>query len=134
MITIIFIVIINLKIKFQNLNTTNVCILFYVGPHTFFSIHKALNQGRITWCLIFQPFNFIPTSHQCTNNHPLEFKKWFQLTRVAFSIELNLWHRTRTQSFSEVYSKSLCFYAPAHLSQFDERSRYFASKFHRNRP
>jgi len=45
------------KIKYRNLNTTNVCVLFYVGPpHYIFSIHTTLDQSLITWCLIFQFF------------------------------------------------------------------------------
>jgi len=43
------------KIKYHNLNTTNVWVLFYVGPpHSIFSIHTTLDQSIITWCLIFQ--------------------------------------------------------------------------------
>jgi len=45
------------KIKYRNLNNTNVCVLFYVGPpHSIFSIH-TLDQIIIIWCLIFQ-FSF----------------------------------------------------------------------------
>jgi len=58
-ITIIFIIIKYLKlkyfaqkvfkIKYRNLNTTNVCVLFYVGPpHSIFSIHTTLDQSIIT--------------------------------------------------------------------------------------
>jgi len=43
------------KIKYRNLNTINVLVLFYVGhPHSIFSIHTTLDQSIITWCLIFQ--------------------------------------------------------------------------------
>ena len=45
------------KIKYRNLNITNVCFLFYVGaPHSIFSIHTILDQSIITLCLIFQFF------------------------------------------------------------------------------
>jgi len=37
-------------------------------------------------------------------------------------------------NFFRVYSKSLCVYGPTHLSQLNERSRYFASKSHINEP
>ena len=43
---------------------------FMWDSHTlFFSIHTTLDQSLITWCLIFQPSNFIPSSHQCSNTY-----------------------------------------------------------------
>ena len=43
------------KIKYRNLNTANVCVLFYVGPpHSIFSIHTTLDKSITTLCLIFQ--------------------------------------------------------------------------------
>jgi len=48
------------KIKYRNLNTSNVCVLFYVGPsHSIFSIHTTLDQSIITINLSI----FLPTSH-----------------------------------------------------------------------
>lgn len=45
------------KIKYRNLNTTNVRALFFVGPpHPIFSIYITLYQSIITWCLLFQFF------------------------------------------------------------------------------
>jgi len=57
------------KIKYRNLNTTNVCVLFYVGPsHSIFLIHTTLDQSIITWCLffqfIFQHHTNVPTDHE----------------------------------------------------------------------
>jgi len=48
------------KIKYRNLNTTNLCVLFYVGlSHFFSSIDTTLDQSIITFNLPI----FLSTSH-----------------------------------------------------------------------
>jgi len=44
-------------------------------PHFIFSIHTKLIQSFMIWCLIFQPFNLLPSSHQCSNIYLIYFQK-----------------------------------------------------------
>jgi len=59
------------KIKYRNLNITNVCVLFYMGASfSIFSIHITLIQSLIIYCLVFNlpifSSNFTSMLTQCT--------------------------------------------------------------------